>query len=349
MPQLLKSDIIRFLTSTSDEEQELFSLARRVKKDNVGKQVYLRGLIELSNVCEKDCFYCGIRHSNKNINHYHLTEKEAVEAIRFAYDSGMGSVAIQTGEMSNPAFVDKIERILKATMKLSNHQIGITLSCGEQSEETYRRWREAGALRYLLRVETSNPELYKKLHPQDGEHSFENRLEALHLLRKTGYQVGTGVMIGLPDQSVEDLAEDLLFMKNLDIDMCGMGPYIEHQDTPLYHHRNNLLPLNKRLNLSLKMIALLRILMPDINIAATTALQSIDANGRLRAIEYGANVLMPNITPKKYRDDYFLYQNKPLASQSDEDELKNLAHSLKSINHTIGLRAQGNSLRFGKR
>ncbi len=349
MKSLSKSDIVAFLSSTQDEEIALFDFSKKIKAENIGHKVYLRGLIELSNVCEKDCFYCGIRHSNKNTKRYNLSEEETLNAIHFAYENGMGSVAIQTGEMSNTAFVEKIERILKAAMQITNNEIGITLSCGEQTKETYQRWFDTGATRYLLRVETSNPTLYKKLHPNNTFHSFERRMEALHFLRETGYQLGTGVMIGLPFQSLEDLADDLLFMKELDIDMCGMGPYIEHSDTPLYKYKNQVLPLNERLNLSIKMIALLRIIMPDINIAATTALQSIDKNARLKAIEYGANILMPNITPKKYRDDYFLYENKPLAAQSDEDELQALEESLKNINHSISYGVQGNSPRFKKR
>ncbi len=347
--KLSKSDIVRLLTSSGAEEQQLIDTAARIKKEYVGNKVYLRGLIELSNVCEKDCFYCGIRQSNSHVCRYHLTEEETLEAIRFAYKNGFGSVAIQSGEMQNEAFISKVERILRRTKELSKGEMGVTLSCGEQSEATYRRWREAGADRFLLRVETSNPQLYARLHPGDGKHTLERRVEALHLLRKTGYQVGSGVMIGLPIQTPEDLAEDLLFMKEQDIDMCGMGPYIEHHETPLYAEKELLLPLEERLRLALKMVAVLRVLMPDINIAATTALQAIDKNARMRAIEVGANVLMPNITPRKYRDDYFLYERKPVAAQNDEDELRYLEAALAKIGHEIGYGVQGNSKRFYKR
>lgn len=170
---------------------------------------------------------------------------------------------------------------------------------GEQSEETYRRWFDSGAERYLLRIETSSEELYKKLHPSSELHNYFKRLKALELLRKTGFQVGTGVMIGLPFQTLEILADDLLFMKELDIHMCGMGPYIEHIHTPLYNNKKQLFHPSVRFNLGLKMVSLLRILMPDINIAATTALQTLEQNGREKAIVVGANVLMPNITPYK--------------------------------------------------
>ena len=275
-----------------------------------------------------------------------MSEEEVLEAVRFAYENGYGSVAIQSGEIQSPAFTEKINRILLQTREMTNDELGITLSCGEQSEKTYRKWFESGAKRYLLRVETSNPELYRKLHPNTRKHSVEKRLEALEMLKSFGYQTGTGVMIGLPFQTVEDLADDLLFMKNFDIVMCGMGPYIEHHETPLYQFKDELLPLGKRLNLALKMVAILRILMPDINIASTTALQSIEKNARMRAIQIGANVLMPNITPRKYRDDYFLYENKPVSDKSNEDDLKVLEKSLAEIGHKIGFGEQGNSWRY---
>ena len=342
------SDIIQLLHSKGDDEKMLFDFSGKIKQKNVGNTVYLRGLIEFSNICEKDCYYCGIRKSNTNVHRYSVSDDEVLESIQFAYDKGYGSVALQSGEIQSKAFTEKITRILQETTKLTNGELGVTLSCGEQTEETYRQWFEAGANRYLLRIETSNPELYRKLHPNNDIHRFERRLEALEMLKSFGYQTGTGVMIGLPFQTVEDLADDLLFMKNFDIVMCGMGPYIEHHETPLYQFKDELLPLGKRLNLALKMVAILRILMPDINIASTTALQSIEKNARMRAIQIGANVLMPNITPRKYRDDYFLYENKPVSDKTNEDDLKVLEKSLAEIGCRIGYGEQGNSRRFYK-
>jgi len=343
------SDLVQLLQSRGDDEKMLFDFSGKIKQENVGNTVYLRGLIELSNICEKDCYYCGIRKSNSNVHRYSISDDEVMEAIKYARENGYGSVAIQSGEIQSKAFTEKITRILQNTGKLTNGELGVTLSCGEQTEETYRQWFESGAHRYLLRIETSDRELYSKLHPNDHIHRFERRLEALEILKKTGYQVGTGVMIGLPFQTVENLADDLLFMKQFDIDMCGMGPYIEHHETPLYAFKDSLIPLKERFNLSLKMVAILRILMPDINIAATTALQTIEKNGREQAIQIGANVLMPNITPRKYRDDYFLYENKPVSGQSEADDLKNLEKSLVAIGHQIGYGVQGNSKHFGKK
>lgn len=347
--ELSFEQIVSHLKATGQEENELFQHAAAIKQTHVGNNVYLRGLIEFSNICEKDCYYCGIRCSNREVHRYTLTHDEAINCIRFAHEKGFGSVAIQSGEIASATFTKKIDRIVREAQKVTDGEIGITLSCGEQTEETYRRWFESGAERYLLRIETSNEKLYRQLHPEDGKHSYTRRIQALEALKKTGYQTGTGVMIGLPFQTVEDLADDLLFMKQMEIDMCGMGPYIEHAATPLWKEHYRLLPLGERLRLALRMIALLRILMPDINIAATTALQAIDKGGREEAILVGANVLMPNITPVRYRDDYFLYENKPLSARNDEEELDYLDERLQAIGHRIGYNLKGNSLRYGKR
>lgn len=347
--KLLQEDLVRLLGTGGEEERILLDHAAKIKRENVGNTVYLRGLIEFSNICEKNCYYCGIRRDNTHTHRYCLSGDEALEAIRFAYENGFGSVAIQSGELSSDAFTRKIDALLKKAMRVTNGEIGITLSCGEQPEEVYRRWFESGAGRYLLRIESSSEELYRRIHPNDGAHRFSRRLNALESLKKTGYQTGTGVMVGLPFQTVEDLANDLLFMKQFDIDMCGMGPYIEHARTPLYKNRHELPPLRERFRLSLKMVALLRILMPDINIAATTALQSVEKEGREKAIRAGANVLMPNITPKQYRDDYSLYRNKPVSRQSNEDDPRFLRQQLNAIGHGIGYFSQGNSTHYKKR
>ena len=345
---LSHQDLVQMLCVKNNDEQTLFEYSSKIKQRHVGNKVYLRGLIEFSNICEKDCFYCGIRHSNQHAHRYCLTENEVVEAAIFAHQKGFGSLAIQSGELSSKAFTDRINSLLRKIMQATNNELGITLSCGEQSEDVYRQWFESGSKRYLLRIETSSEELYYKIHPNNSEHSYSERLRSLESLKKVGYHVGTGVMIGLPFQTKEILANDLLFMKQMDIDMCGMGPYIEHADTPLYQYKDKLLSLEERLDLSFKMVALLRILMKDINIAATTAMQAIEKDGREKAIRIGANVLMPNITPKHYRDDYFLYQNKPVSQQSNEDDLAILDERLRAINHEIGYYEQGNSKHYKK-
>lgn len=345
-PELTRNDIIYLLGLNGEDEKTLFRHAARVKEEHIGNTVYLRGLIELSNVCAKDCMYCGIRKSNKETNRYSLQENEVLEAIKFAYDNKYGSIVIQSGEITSSAFTERIDNIIQASKKISDDQIGITLSLGEQSEETYRKWFESGAHRYLLRIESSTEELYNQIHPQDAQHDFQTRLNALKTLKKIGYQVGTGVMVGLPFQTVEHLADDLLFMKNFDIDMCGMGPYIEHKSTPLYQYKDSLMPLKERFNLTLRMIAILRIMMKDINIAATTALQTIDKIGREKAIQIGANILMPNITPGKYRDSYALYENKPCTDENAEDCQSCIDVRVHLVNHKVGYAAWGDSKHF---
>lgn len=309
--KLCHEDLTLLLKLQGKEREALLIKSAEVKNQNVGNKVYFRGLVEFSNICSKDCLYCGIRKSNGNIVRYSATNGEILEACRIAMENRFGSVVLQSGELSSPEFVNRVDNLLKMIKSLSGGQLGITLSCGEQTKETYSMWRESGAHRYLLRIETSNPGLYSRIHPQNEKHSFERRLNALSLLKETGYQVGTGVMIGLPFQTYEDLASDLLFFKEIDIDMCGMGPYIEQKDTPLYKFRGRLKTREERFDLSLNMIACLRLLMPDINIAAATALQVLDPVGREKALSVGANVIMPNLTPYSYQKEYGLYEGKP--------------------------------------
>jgi len=316
-----KEDLLILLSLQGEDLQMLYDKALAVKAQYVGRKVYFRGLIEYSNLCSKNCYYCGIRCRNKKYARYTLTDEEVIEAALYAHRNRFASIVIQSGEQTGNKFTDAIERLLKEISRLTNKELHITLSLGEQSEETYRRWLEAGAQRYLLRIEVSNPGLYKKLHPGDNHHLCSERLGKLHILRKTGYMVGTGVMIGLPFQTIGDLADDLVFFRDLDVDMVGMGPYIEHEDTPLYEYRDLLLPLEERLELSLKMVAILRIMMKDINIAATTAMQTINPHGRERALLAGANVMMPNLTPLKYKKGYLLYKNKP-GMQDDAERTK---------------------------
>lgn len=290
-------------------DRELFAGAVEVRNRTVGDKVYLRGLIELSNRCRKNCLYCGIRSGNSGVDRYELTDNQVLAAAEYAWRSGYGSVVMQAGERTDDAFTDRIESLVRQIKSLSNNELGITLSLGEQEREAYRRWFRAGAHRYLLRIEASSPELYAKIHPAD--HSQKRRLDCLGFLKEEGYQVGTGVMIGLPYQTIGNLADDLLFFMASDIDMCGMGPYIEYPGTPLSGVQSPF-TRNERLQLALRMIALLRLSMPDINIASTTALHALHPRGRELGIAAGANVMMPNLTPAAARGNYRLYENKPL-------------------------------------
>ena len=344
--QFSKEDLVAILDAAGDSRQLLFHEAARVKNEYVGRKVYFRGLIEFSNICSKDCYYCGIRKSNKKVARYNLTDDEILHAAIFAYENRYGSIVIQGGEIISPAFTDRIERLVKKIKQLSGNELGITLSLGEQSYETYERWRIAGAHRYLLRIETSNRELYKKIHPADEHHEFDSRYNCLQHLRDLDYQTGTGVMIGLPFQTLEHLAGDLLFMQEFDVDMVGMGPYIEHHDTPLYSYRSELLPITERFDLSLKMIAVLRILMKDINIAAATALQAIDPLGREKAVKIGANVIMPNVTPGLFRNDYALYENKPCTNEDPDDCRNCLDARIELADGEIGYGEWGDSKHY---
>jgi biotin synthase len=314
-----REEIINLLESKGDDRTLLFRKSAEVKEKYIGKKVWFRALIEFSNVCGKDCLYCGIRKGNKNLKRYSLSDDEILAAARFAYDNNYGSIALQSGELESEYITARIETLLLRIKELSKGKLGVTLSVGEHNSVTYKKWYDAGAHRYLLRVESTNRKLYNRIHPDDSKHDFNRRLNCLKALQDIGYQTGTGVMIGLPFQTLDDLAGDLLFMKEFDIDMCGMGPYIEHADTPLIEHSSGLLPLNERFDLTLKMIAIIRIMMKDINIVAATALQAIDPIGREKAVKIGANILMPNITPGRYRDSYKLYDNKPCTDDSAED------------------------------
>lgn len=344
-----KEDLVYLLGLKGEERSLLRKKSAEIKNKTVGNKVYFRGLIEYSNKCKKDCYYCGVRASNPHPSRYQLEDAEVLEAAKFAHENKFASLVIQSGERSDNAFIDKMEYLLQEIMKMSNNELGITLSCGEQSLETYKRWKAAGARRYLLRIETSNRGHYAKLHPNDSLHDFDERIAALNRLREAGYQVGTGVMIGLPFQTLDDLANDLLFFKELDIDMAGMGPFIEHKETPLYQYKDELMTLEERFELSLNMVALLRIVMKDINIAATTAMQAIDPQGREKALFIGSNVIMPNLTPVKYREDYLLYEDKPCIDE-EADECQNcLEARIHIAGGDIGYNEWGDSLHFAKR
>lgn len=348
MINLDRNALISYLEDNSPEvAATLYSEAYKVKKKTVGESVYLRGLVEISNICRRNCLYCGIRRDNLNTGRYELTSEEVLEAAAFAADQGYGSMVIQGGERTDSKFIDKITSLLVEIKR--RWPLGITLSLGEQTEDVYREWFEAGAHRYLLRIESSTKELYEKIHPVDAVHSYETRVQALRDLRKCGYQVGTGVMIGLPFQTAANLADDLLFFKEMDIDMCGMGPYLEHSETPLYAFRHMIPDQMRRLDLSLRMVALLRLLMPDINIAATTAMQAIVPDGRERAIMAGANVLMPNLTLSDVREEYQIYQNKPGVGEDAAISSSRTEQRLREMKIPIGYGQWGDSIHYRKR
>ncbi|PKN72889.1 MAG: [FeFe] hydrogenase H-cluster radical SAM maturase HydE [Candidatus Cloacimonetes bacterium HGW-Cloacimonetes-3] len=341
-----RAEVLRLLSVTDKAElTQLFQRAYEVKKQFVGTKVYFRGIVELSNVCKKNCYYCGIRSGNSDVERFTLSKDEAVTSALWAYDQQYGSVVIQSGERDDAQFVDFIEDIVSTIREKSNHELGITLSLGEQSEETYKRWYAAGAHRYLLRIETSNRELYRKLHPAD--HDWEYRVNCIRTLKRIGYQSGTGVMIGLPYQTLEHLVDDIMFFYDEDIDMIGMGPFIPHEDTPL---ANALPEYNEaeHLDLALKMIAVCRIVLKDVNIASTTALQALKSDGREMGLLAGANIIMPNITDTKYRGNYQLYRGKPCLDENANLCRGCLEKRISSIGEEIGYAQWGDSPHYHK-
>ncbi len=348
---LAKPELIYLLDLEDEKEIErLYEKAYEVKLREVGNQAYFRGIVEFSNVCDKDCYYCGIRKSNKNSERFNIPEEDVIKSAVWSYNAGYGSVVLQSGERSDKEFVDRVERMLKAIKSQCDDKVGITISLGEQSLETYQRWFSAGAHRYLLRIETTNPELYKKIHPDDELHSLETRIDCLKRLREAGYQVGTGVMIGLPFQTTEDLANDILFFKEMDVDMIGMGPYIFHEETPLAKYRKDWeMEKEELLTKGLKMIAVTRLFLKDVNIAATTALQALRHTGREAGLKAGANVIMPNSTDTKYRESYQLYENKPCTDENASMCCGCLERRIVGIGESVGFNEWGDSPHFKNR
>lgn len=335
--------IIRCLKARGKNQQDLFSLARKTREVIFKKNVHFRGIIEFSNLCQNDCFYCGIRKSNKKINRYKMSLKEIEKAVDFVAQANYGSVVFQSGEIKTKDWQNYLLNIIRLTKK-KYPNLGITVSCGEQSYKFYKEMQKAGAIRYLLRIETSNQKLYRKLHPQGM--SWQKRFQCLKWLKELGFQVGTGIMIGLPGQTFDDLVDDLLFFKKNEFDMYGLGPYVIHENTPLVtprikkewkKNKNNIF------NLTLNFLALLRIFFPLVNIAAATALDVFDPSGRIKALQIGANIIMPSVTPERFRKDYLLYQGKPCVDENAEKCLSCLNNKIKTAGLEPVFGEQGNS------
>lgn len=333
---------------TWPDVQELYAAAYDVKVREVGKKVSIRALVECGNVCEKDCLYCGIRKGNGKVHRYVMDADEIVREAEWAFRAGYGNLVLQSGEQTGERHTEMVEDVLRRIHGFGGEEFGVTLSLGEQTEDAYRRWRDAGAHRYLLRIETSNPKLYTKIHPPD--HLWERRVECLRALRRCGYQVGSGVMAGLPGQTVDDLASDIEFFASEDIDMIGMGPYIPHPDTPLGKQVEwSADSAAKRLELGLRMIAVTRLHLHDVNIAAATALQALDPDGREKGLLAGANVMMPNITDVGCRADYQLYLGKPCLEEDPAASREKLERRIAAIGETINWNRRGDSPHWERR
>jgi biotin synthase len=344
----LQPAVIEYLLQTDDPDLRaaLMDSAYKMKLEHVGGEVYFRGIIEFSNQCARDCGYCGIRRSNEQVRRFRMPAQEIVKTAQWAYENKYASIVLQSGERRDDEFVEFVETVLESIARLTQGKLRVTLSLGEQSEETYRRWHTAGADRYLLRMETSNVDLYAAIHPDDQDHAARKR--SLVYLRDAGYQVGTGVMIGLPGQTMADLVADILFFKEMDIDMIGMGPYLVHAGTPLAEEVTNYDPA-RQLELGLRMIALTRLHLKDVNIAATTALQALAPDGREQGLRAGANVIMPNLTGQEYREDYQLYDGKPCLDENAEQCRGCLKNRIDGIGETIALGRWGDAPHFIKR
>lgn len=357
--ELSDADIVHLLGLTDPEECELL---RKTAYDRttelMGSFVYYRGLIEFSNICTASCRYCGIRRENHDVERYTMSKEEIVAAAKWAADQGYGSICLQSGERRDEKYIAFVESCLEAIHEATVSEklpdgVGVTLSLGEQTIETYRRLAKASGnpsnLRYLARFETSNPELFKVLHGARGDHEKElqNRFRMLRDLREAGYQVGTGVMIGIPGQSLEDLCRDIRTFQQFDVDMIGMGPYLMSEGGELQEYGQ--MEPKALLQLALNMIAVTRLVLGPVNIAAATALQAIRDDGRELGVSYGANVVMPNLSPQQYREGYQLYDNKPCLDDEPTQCASCLENRLRPIGRSVGWNMSGSSRRWLRR
>ena len=319
--ELTKNEIVELLAN-DEINQELFQAADRIREKYVGNEVHLRGLIEFSNICTKNCFYCGLRRDNKNIKRYRLEPEVIIDFATKASSYGYKTFVLQSGEGN----IYSLEEMLYIISEIKKLDVAITLSVGEKTEEEYIAYKEAGADRFLLRIETTDKELYQKLHPGM---SHENRINCLKTIKKHGYETGTGCLIGLPNQTLESLADDILFFKEIGADMVGVGPFIPNEDTPLSFETGG------SFELALKVMAITRLLLPDINIPATTAMETLNSQGRLIALQSGANVVMPNVTEGEYRDLYKLYPGKICINDTPAHCRSCITGKIQSIGRTV--------------
>ncbi|MBQ8469661.1 MAG: [Clostridia bacterium] len=314
------------VTHRSDEGAKLLQVRAAAIRDAIyGKDVFVRGLIEFSNICKNDCYYCGIRKSNPNLSHYRLTEAQIMYCCKSGYDLGFRTFVLQSGEDGH--FTDDVLCDLVRRIKTEYPDCAITLSVGERSYESYARLKEAGADRYLLRHETATKAHYEKLHPP--EMSFDHRMQCLRDLRELGYAVGAGFMVGSPYQTPGDLARDFKFLEEFRPDMVGIGPFIPHRDTPFKDMEAG------TLEDTLYYLSILRCMLPDVLLPATTALGTIHPLGREMGIQYGANVIMPNLSPVTVRKMYELYDGKICMDDEGAACSRCLDLRLEKIGHRI--------------
>lgn len=321
MSEFSRNDIIEILKDDSNNDW-LFSLADKTREEYVGDEVHLRGLIEFSNICKRQCKYCGLRCEDKFIDRYRISKENIISYAEHAVNMGYKTIVLQSGE-DEYYNTDLMCEIIEGIKKLG---VALTLSIGEKTYEEYKAFKEAGADRYLIRIETTDKTLYNQMHPNMN---FDNRVRCLENLGRLGYEVGTGCLVGLPNQTIESLADDILFFKEINADMVGIGPFIPHPHTPLKDSATG------SFTLALKVMALTRILLEDINIPATTAMETLNPNGRIIALQSGANVVMPNVTTTEYRAKYEIYPNKICINENPDKCKGCISAKIQSIGRTV--------------
>lgn len=321
MNEFSRNDIIEILKDDSNNDW-LFSLADKTREEYVGDEVHLRGLIEFSNICKRQCKYCGLRCEDKFIDRYRISKENIISYAEHAVNMGYKTIVLQSGE-DEYYNTDLMCEIIAEIKKLG---VALTLSIGEKTYEEYKAFKEAGADRYLIRIETTDKTLYNQMHPNMD---FDNRVRCLENLGRLGYEVGTGCLVGLPNQTIESLADDILFFKEINADMVGIGPFIPHPHTPLKDSATG------SFTLALKVMALTRILLKDINIPATTAMETLNPNGRIIALQSGANVVMPNVTTTEYRAKYEIYPNKICINENPDKCKGCISAKIQSIGRSV--------------
>lgn len=321
MSEFSRNDIIEILKDDSNNDW-LFSLADKTREEYVGDEVHLRGLIEFSNICKRQCKYCGLRCEDKFIDRYRISKENIISYAEHAVNMGYKTIVLQSGE-DEYYNTDLMCEIIEGIKKLG---VALTLSIGEKTYEEYKAFKEAGADRYLIRIETTDKTLYNQMHPNMD---FYNRVRCLENLGRLGYEVGTGCLVGLPNQTIESLADDILFFKEINADMVGIGPFIPHPHTPLKDSATG------SFTLALKVMALTRILLKDINIPATTAMETLNPNGRIIALQSGANVVMPNVTTTEYRAKYEIYPNKICINENPDKCKGCISAKIQSIGRSV--------------
>lgn len=325
---LEKEEWVTLLSGYTDDDRAYAAgIAREISNSRFGNKIFIRGIVEFSNVCKNDCYYCGIRRSNTNVQRYRLTPDEILDCCDEGYELGFRTFVLQSGEdksYTNDTLCDIVRRI-----KMAHPDCAVTLSLGELTYDEYKALREAGADRYLLRHETADKAHYEKLHP--AEMSWDNRMECLKYLKELGYQTGAGIMVGSPYQTMECIAEDMLFFESFKPEMIGIGPFLPHKDTPFRDEPKG------SYELTLFLLSLCRILLPDVLLPATTALGTIRPNGREEGVKAGANVIMPNLSPTAVRKKYMLYDNKICTGDESAQCRGCLEMRMKSIGYEVAV------------